>query len=147
MSYDLHDGTVHAWATNPTPATTWRQRLTQWIGLDRQTSTGGKHRATPDREQADADYNPLQPADRMRMAPTYWADPDRHLPAPEGERTGRMDTGAVLNLAKPAEPEPADRDQVLAEMRGALSDPAAAIVADIFATHARPTDTTGEKDQ
>ncbi|MCX5119240.1 hypothetical protein OG992_18805 [Micromonospora sp. NBC_00362] len=30
MSYDLHDGTVHAWATNPTPPATWRQRLTQW---------------------------------------------------------------------------------------------------------------------
>ncbi|WP_030487298.1 hypothetical protein [Micromonospora chokoriensis] len=44
MSYDLHDGTVHAWATNPTPPATWRQRLTQWIGLDRQTSTGGRHR-------------------------------------------------------------------------------------------------------
>ncbi|RAN92626.1 hypothetical protein GAR05_06118 [Micromonospora saelicesensis] len=40
MSYDLHDGTVHAWATNPTPpATTWRQRLTQWIGLDSNTAT------------------------------------------------------------------------------------------------------------
>jgi len=45
MSYDLHDGTVHAWATNPTqPATTWRQRLTQWIGLDSKPATGGKHR-------------------------------------------------------------------------------------------------------
>lgn len=40
MSYDLRDGTVHAWATNPTQqATTWRQRLTRWIGLDDQATT------------------------------------------------------------------------------------------------------------
>ncbi|MEV4384372.1 hypothetical protein AB0J68_01385 [Micromonospora sp. NPDC049580] len=70
------------------------------------------------------DYNPLRPADRTALAPHHWADPNRYLPAPEMERTGRMDTTAVLDERQPAGPEqPANRGLVLAMMRDELTSP------------------------
>ncbi|MEU4777498.1 hypothetical protein [Micromonospora sp. NPDC023633] len=45
-------------------------------------------------EPVSADWSPLHPADRQALAPHHWAD--RHLPAGVDERTGRIDTAAVL---------------------------------------------------
>lgn len=125
-----------AWPTTGTPA----------VAKPRQ---GGRHRwdkggpVIDGRKQittpVDADYNPLHPADRTALAPHHWADPDRYLPAPEMERTGRMNTTAVLDQRQPA--TPVDRGSVLAEMRDQLSDPAA-VVAEIFTAAGCPVPET-----
>ncbi|MEU5965932.1 hypothetical protein ABZ777_32405 [Micromonospora parva] len=112
------------------------------------------------------DYNPLAGAVRTNLAPHHWSDPDRILPAPEGELTGRMDTAAVLAERAAEQPvveiDPHDgpdtygedpwakararrettTGSVLAEMRDQLGDPAA-VVADIFTAAGCPMpDTT-----
>lgn len=150
MSTATRDGEVIAWPANPAAPT------------DRRKYTG-RHRPGPYRDRAGRpiahppvapNHNPLHPADRIRMAPRYWADPDRHLPAPEGERTGRMDTDVVLAERAQQHAEPAaDRGQVLADIRDAITTPAEVLDAlDRWVDNGCPiddqtTDTTGEKDQ
>ncbi|MEU8329840.1 hypothetical protein [Micromonospora sp. NPDC048839] len=133
---------------NPGRAGAWTATGTATTGQPRQ---GGRHRwdkggpVTNGRKQitnpVTPAYNPLHSSVRVGLAPHHWADPDRHLPAPEQELTGRMDTKVVLAHGQPPTEQPADRDQVLAEMRGDLGDPAA-VVAEIFTAAGCP-DLTG----
>ncbi|MEU7972192.1 hypothetical protein AB0B48_09125 [Micromonospora sp. NPDC049089] len=130
MSYDLRDGTVHAWApTNPTPpATTWRQRLTQWIGLDDQAATehvGADETWTPADELEPGDTGRhhrgnVRPVDRgYRLSPAALQRVTRTV---EQVPSSYEDTTGLLNVPNVPEP-PQTREEVLAEIRGALTGP------------------------
>lgn len=58
---------------------------------DKHEQRGARHQVA---EPVPGDWSPLHPADRQALAPHHWAD--RHLPAGVDERTGRIDTAAVL---------------------------------------------------
>ncbi|MEV4767762.1 hypothetical protein [Micromonospora humida] len=112
-------GNVTAWPTRRPPL---RARLAAWLTGQQPARPAGRHRAGTVR-QVTPDHSPLHPADRVALAPTHWAD--RWLPAPEGERTARMDTAAVRDLAAPPPewPGPAGTGQVLADLRATLTHP------------------------
>ncbi|MBM0274112.1 hypothetical protein [Micromonospora tarensis] len=134
--HDINTGAVIAW---PTAAEQVRQGGRHRWDKGGPVDTVGRRIIT---NPVSRDYNPLPGVVRTNLAPHHWANPDRHLPAPEGELTGRMDTTAVLAERAPEQP---DRAQVLAEMREQLGDPAAA-VADIFTTAGCPPIDTTTKD-
>ncbi|GHJ11182.1 hypothetical protein TPA0907_55490 [Micromonospora humidisoli] len=114
-------------AVDPSPVTAWptrqplHRRIAAWLTSQQQDRPAGRHRAGTIREVT-PDYSPLHPADRLRLNPSRWQNPDVALPAPEGERTGCMDPAVVRDLAAPPEwPGPVgDTSTVLADLRAAL---------------------------
>ncbi|MGC4769234.1 hypothetical protein ACLQ25_09665 [Micromonospora sp. DT44] len=119
-----------------------------WSGTDtvEQPRPGGRHRwdkgGPVDDNGRKQIPNPVGPGHRISPAAQQLATrTEQFLPVGSDEATGLLNPAEVRLTNQWT--QPVDRGQVLAEMRGALADPAAA-VADIFATHARPADTTGE---